>query len=58
MGAISHVERSAMHRIVGWMKEIIQKEKLPFTVDADIELTFNGNKIRFPDIVIFCSIPR
>lgn len=58
MAIISQVERSAMHRIVGWMKEIIQKEKLPFTVDADIELQIHGRRRKFPDILVFASYPN
>ena len=58
MAIISQVERSAMHRIVGWMKEIIEKEKLPFTVDGDIELQIHGRRRRFPDILVFASYPN
>jgi hypothetical protein len=58
MGIISQVERSAMHRIVDWMKEIIRKEKLPFTVDADIELVIRGGRRKFPDILVFASYPN
>jgi tRNA1(Val) A37 N6-methylase TrmN6 len=58
MPLISQVERSAMHRIVGWMKETIKEEKLPFQVDADIELTSFGKKRNFPDILIFTKYPN
>lgn len=58
MATISQVERSAMHRIVSWMKEIIQKEELPFTVDADIELQIHERKRKFPDIIIFANYPN
>jgi len=57
MGRVSQVERSAMARIVGWMKEIIKEESLPFSVDSDIELTIHGKKRRFPDILIFAKYP-
>lgn len=57
MSVISQVERSAMHRIVGWMKDIIKEEKFPFKVDADIELISFGRKRNFPDILIFVKYP-
>lgn len=57
MSVISQVERSAMHRIVGWMKDIIKEEKFPFKVDADIELISFGRKRNFLDILIFAKYP-
>jgi len=39
------------------MKEIIKEEKLPFQVDADIELISFGHKRKFPDILIFTKYP-
>jgi tRNA1(Val) A37 N6-methylase TrmN6 len=39
------------------MKEIIKEEKLPFQVDADIELISFGHKRNFPDILIFSKYP-
>lgn len=58
MSVISQVERSAMHHIVSWMKEIIKDENLPFQVEADIELRFFGKKKKFPDILLFTSYPN
>jgi len=58
MPMISQVERSAMHHIVGWMKDTIKEFELPFSVEADIELTIQGVKRRFPDILIFASYPN
>lgn len=57
MGKIIQVERSAMVRIVGWMKEIIKDENLPFSIDADIELDIHGKKRKFPDILVFVKYP-
>jgi len=58
MTIISQVERSAMHRVAGWMKDIIKEEKLPFQVEAEIEMTSFGNKRKFPDILIFRKYPN
>ena len=57
MGKVTQVERSAMGRIAGWMREIIKDEKLPFIVDSDIELTIHGIRRKFPDILIFAKYP-
>ena len=40
------------------MKDIINEEKLPFKVDADIELMSFGRKKNFPDILIFAKYPN